>query len=147
MSLRRIPLFAEQLPTNVGRNLKPSQFHQTLMTQIIAPCGIDCVECEAYKATKADDWEELARIAESWSEDENTVHEPKDMLCDGCFGPRINGSCVTCDVRKCALNQGFHLCSNCEDYTCPTLEKLWKSFSSHDIDDLKERLLMAKFAI
>ena len=117
------------------------------MKQLIAPCGIDCVECEAYKATKANDWGELVRIAESWSEDEEKKYEPTEMLCDGCFGPWINGFCVTCDVRKCALDRGFRICSNCTEYTCPSLEKLWRSFSNHEIDDLKERLLMAKLTL
>ena len=118
-----------------------------IMTQIIAPCGIDCVECEAYKATKAEDWNELARISASWSEDEETNYEPEDMLCDGCFGPRINGFCITCGVRKCALDRGLQICSNCTEYTCSSLEELWQSFSNHEIDDLKERLLMAKLTL
>jgi hypothetical protein len=117
------------------------------MTQIIAPCGIDCVECEAYKATITADWKDLARIAASWSEDEDTEYEPKDMLCDGCFGPRINGFCVTCGVRKCALEQGLQLCSSCEKFTCPSLKELWNSFSNHDVEELKERLLMAKLTL
>ena len=117
------------------------------MNQIIAPCGIDCVTCEAYKATQADDWDELARIAKEWSDDENVHYEPKDLLCDGCFGPRISSYCVTCGVRQCALGKQLQLCSQCDNYICADLEKLWKSFSSHEISDLKKRLMEAKLTL
>ena len=134
------------LPSNAGRNLIQFGIKLLIMNQIVAPCGIDCTTCEAYKATQADDWDSLARIAKEWSDD-GTQYKPKDMLCDGCFGPRINGFCVTCGVRQCALGKGLKYCSNCTDYACSSLETLWESFVNHDIDEAKERLLKAKLTL
>ena len=35
--------------------------------RMIAYCGLDCSECEAYQATKKEDIEKLKAVAEKWS--------------------------------------------------------------------------------
>ena len=113
------------------------------MNKIIAPYGIICIECPAYEATQANDWEKLAQVAAKWS-DENYTLEPKDMLCDGCFSEKLHSFCAECGVRKCALGQGYQVCSQCSDYACTKLKELWDSFSSSSEDELRESLEHAR---
>ena len=113
------------------------------MTKIIAPCGINCSDCAAYKATQADDWEKLAEIAVQWS-DEDTKYEAEQMICDGCLGERLNVYCATCSGRACALDKGYTVCSQCSDYSCEKLENLWRTFSNWSIETVKANLDEAK---
>lgn len=113
------------------------------MTKIIAPCGIICSDCAAYKATQEDDWEKLAEIAVQWS-DEDTKYKAEEMVCDGCLGKRLNVYCATCSGRACALGKGFTVCSQCPEYSCEKLEKLWSTFSNWSIEAVKANLDEAK---
>jgi hypothetical protein len=113
------------------------------MTKIIAPCGIICSDCSAYKATQTDDWEKLAEIAVQWSEDD-TKYEAEEMVCDGCLGKRLNIYCATCSIRDCALDKDYTICSQCPEYVCEKLESLWSSFSGWSAETLKANLAEVK---
>lgn len=91
----------------------------------IAPCGLNCCDCEAYKATQADDQAKLAELASKWS---NKTHKwtLEVMKCDGCLEPRIFGGCLTCAVRECSIEKGVTLCKYCSEYACDKLTGLWK---------------------
>jgi hypothetical protein len=88
-------------------------------------CGIDCSECPAYKATKEDDTERLAELAEQWSTPEMRF-EAGDLVCDGCHGPRTFRWCGECPVRLCGIERGLENCAQCEDYPCGKLEEAWR---------------------
>jgi hypothetical protein len=113
------------------------------MTKIIAPCGINCSDCAAYKATQADDWDKLAEIAVQWSEGD-TKYKAEEMVCDGCLSNRLNIYCATCSARDCALVNGYTVCSQCSEYICKKLHSLWASFSSWSPETLKANLAEAK---
>lgn len=98
-------------------------------TQIIAYCGINCANCDAFKATQAGDTEELARVAALWREEYDPTLTVETIRCDGCSttGGRLGGYCPECPVRACAIDRGVQTCAYCEDYGCETLE----GFLSH----------------
>ena len=107
----------------------------------IASCGLNCGECAAYKATKANDTAKLSELAAKWGGDKGFTAQ--DMLCDGCTSDRVYRSCHGCTVRNCARDQGVKVCSQCGDYTCGKLEGLWKGYNLNT-EDMKRNLAKAK---
>jgi hypothetical protein len=81
---------------------------------MVAPCGIDCGQCECHTAK---DNPALMDYLIS-------VGIPKDRLpCDGCRA--IKGACpvleVTCDTYQCISERGRTFCYECEDFPCSRL--------------------------
>jgi hypothetical protein len=91
----------------------------------IAYCGIDCGGCPAYLATKEDDASKMAEVAEKWSSDEMPL-TAKDVVCDGCQGPRVFKWANECPPRTCGVEKGLITCADCGDYSCEKLENAWK---------------------
>jgi hypothetical protein len=99
------------------------------MLKLIAACGLDCAQCEAYIATQADDLVALGRIAEKWSKDFNAPGlTAVNIQCDGCMteGRKI-GHCAECKIRLCALDRGLATCAACQDYACEQLAAFFQS--------------------
>ncbi|MHA1988627.1 MAG: DUF3795 domain-containing protein, partial [Promethearchaeota archaeon] len=71
------------------------------MEEILACCGLDCSACPAYIATQKEDYEELKKVAETWSNDSMSFR-PEDIYCDGCnIDKRIFSWCKECPTRNC----------------------------------------------
>lgn len=89
-----------------------------------APCGFDCEACPAYRAARAGDEKELARLAREYSTGA-VRFEPEDMRCEGCRASSSNGSklCAFCAVRDCALPRGVRVCAQCTSYPCARIEQ------------------------
>ena len=97
------------------------------MSNLIAFCGLDCAQCEAYQATQAGDsaWQE--RLLEKWRVDYAAPGMTLEAVtCDGCRGPRTGGYCAECPVRACALERGLQTCADCPDYGCEKLEHFFQ---------------------
>jgi hypothetical protein len=96
------------------------------MSAIIAFCGLDCSECEAYIVTQANDEPGKQKLLEKWRvEYQSPDMEISAVTCDGCHSTvRLGGYCHLCSVRKCGLERGFATCAECPDYTCKTLEHI-----------------------
>ena len=97
------------------------------MERIIAVCGLDCAECEAYLATQANDEEWKKRVAAGW---ETTYHIPEvsliDVTCDSCLATsgRLSKHCYECDIRLCGIARGLPNCAYCSDFeTCAKLNR------------------------
>lgn len=91
---------------------------------MIAYCGLDCAECDAFRATQAGDLERKKQIAERWTKELKTVFTPEDIECDGCKSSRISGWCRrVCKIRPCAEQRGAKTCAHCSDYRCETLDR------------------------
>lgn len=83
---------------------------------LVAPCGIDCVNCEIYFSNITD--EVKARIAEGLKIPENEVP------CRGC---RIEGRCrlhSACLTLECTKNKNVDFCYECNDFPCSFLQPL-----------------------
>jgi hypothetical protein len=94
------------------------------MYEMIAYCGLDCSACPAFKATQSGDMDELARVAEEWSEQFGRDIPAESILCDGCKQDtgRLTGYCSICQVRGCGREKDVITCAHCADYACSDLE-------------------------
>ncbi len=54
------------------------------MNEMVAVCGLECHECGAFLATKENDDQKRARVAQEWSKRFTVEVNPKDINCDGC---------------------------------------------------------------
>ncbi len=95
------------------------------MAQMIAVCGLNCAECEAYRATQANDEAAKERIAAKWREQFNAPGITAAFVtCDGClaFGGRQGGHCAECNIRACGVERGLPNCAHCAEFgTCEKL--------------------------
>ncbi len=91
------------------------------MSRMVAYCGLVCSECEAYRATQADDQEWLERVAAQWREE---YHAPgiaaENIACDGCttVEGRHCGHWSECEIVACGVSRGVANCAHCPDYAC-----------------------------
>ena len=93
------------------------------MSEHIAYCGLDCYECDAYKATQANDTELMSQIANRWNRELGTEFTVKDIHCDGCLSQKISGWCQSvCKIRPCAETRKVQTCAHCKDYPREQLE-------------------------
>ena len=84
---------------------------------LVAPCGLDCEECKAFKATQAEDDGMREEVAEEWARAYNIALDPSVINCDGCMSgsDRLIGHCIDCPIRKCAQERGYSTCAECPD--------------------------------
>jgi len=95
------------------------------MAKILAYCGLDCGECEAYVATQKNDQAELGAVAKKWAAQFGGKEMGADAcVCDGCStGKRTaTAHAATCGLRVCASARGVVTCAHCPDYGCATLQ-------------------------
>jgi hypothetical protein len=100
------------------------------MHQLIAYCGLNCAECEAFQATQADDdaWKE--KIAAKWRvEYQSPQIDIHAATCDGCRSPlgRAGGYCAECPLRACGARRGVETCAHCAEFeTCRHLAEFYQ---------------------
>ncbi len=94
---------------------------------MIACCGINCIECEAFAATKDDDDLQRAEVARRWSEQFDTELKPEEINCEGCqsSGNILFSHCRVCEIRNCCRDKGLENCAYCDDYGCEKIKILF----------------------
>ena len=87
---------------------------------MIAFCGLDCLQCEAYLATREDSDNQRYDVAKKWSALYHKDIKPGQINCDGCkSNGRLFFHCKnTCGIRKCCKSKGVDNCAVCSDYAC-----------------------------
>jgi hypothetical protein len=97
------------------------------MQKMIAYCGITCDECPALLATRKDDDEKRAEVAEQWSKLYNTDVKPEEVNCSGCLSANavLYKHCQVCEIRKCGMEKNVANCAYCDDYVCEKLGDLF----------------------
>lgn len=108
------------------------------MAKLLAYCGLDCGECEAYIATQKSDRAGLEATAKKWTEQFGGKEITADAcICDGCASEKRTSSAhaVTCAIRLCASKRGVITCAHCPDFGCE-IDKQFFAFSPV----LKEKL-------
>lgn len=95
------------------------------MGKQLGACGLDCASCEAFIATKNNDPQEIARIAEVWSKQFEADIHPEHIWCDGCISTseRKCAHCSDCEIRACSVKNGLDNCALCKDYPCAQLSE------------------------
>ena len=106
------------------------------MKPMIAYCGLDCEQCDAYLATIRDDLALREKTAKKWSELNHVTILPEDINCEGC---RVDGKKTyycdkLCEIRLCARKKGVETCGDCAELeTCRTVAMI----TSNNPDALK----------
>jgi hypothetical protein len=120
--------------------------------EMIAYCGLNCVTCRIYLATREKNLKKQRQmregIARYITEHFGTVTRPEDITdCDGCTikDGSIFSGCQKCQVRKCAREKHLENCAYCSAYACEKLSKLFDSGSvgpdaRKRLDEIKARL-------
>lgn len=110
---------------------------------MIGYCGLDCVECEAFIATKNNDNALRAKVAEKWAKLNNAPIKPEHINCTGCqsSGVKIYYCDELCEIRKCAAEKSVGTCSDCSDYPCTALDQIFRSApqAKATLDELKKK--------
>ena len=90
---------------------------------MIAYCGLDCEQCEAFVATWKNDDALRRDVADKWARLYNAAIRPEHINCTGCksAGVKTLYCDQMCAVRKCAINRRLNTCADCADYPCATL--------------------------
>lgn len=96
---------------------------------MVAFCGLDCYECGAFLATKENNNQKRAEVAQGWSRLFKVEIKPKDINCDGCLseGGRLFNYCKVCEIRKCGKGKGLKNCGYCSDYPCRKLDFIFSN--------------------
>jgi Protein of unknown function (DUF3795) len=98
------------------------------MYDMTAYCGLDCRECQAFKATQANDLQLKKQIAERWSSQGDIKFEPEDIDCLGCKSDVISGWCrKLCKLRPCATDKKVATCAQCDEYQCEKLKEFLRN--------------------
>ena len=103
-----------------------------IVQEIVAYCGLTCISCPIYWATREQDYEKQqkmrTRIAQLCNEHYGSDLKVGNITdCDGCrteTGSLFAG-CRNCEIRKCARQREFLTCAHCPEYICEKLQKLF----------------------
>ncbi|MBP7732582.1 MAG: DUF3795 domain-containing protein [Caldisericia bacterium] len=94
------------------------------MEEKISCCGINCLECEAYKATMANDDAMREEVAKKWASAFNPDIKAKDINCTGCLSDdNIFSFCNSCKLRLCNKSKGTPNCAHCQEYPCQSVNE------------------------
>ena len=120
------------------------EWRYVTMKNMIAYCGLDCENCDAYLATVNNDQESRKKTAKLWAELNNAPIFPEHINCEGC---RVDGvKTVFCDsmcgIRQCAMKKGVNTCGDCSDLEkCSIISAILENNPSA-LKNLKEQILI-----
>jgi hypothetical protein len=120
--------------------------------EMIAYCGLNCVTCQIYLASRETDpkkqrqmREQIVVAIKKYLGEEKRVEDITD--CDGCKAQsgRLYSDCQKCQIRKCASEKGLENCAYCSEYACEKLTKFFESEGEQGgakkrLDEIKARL-------
>lgn len=108
----------------------------------IAPCGIDCNNCDAYIATLTGNTELRLKLAENYLAQYYKEIDPETLYCDACSSEgRHIGFCAECEIRACAFGKGYSTCAECSEFPCEKGSFIWteSSKSRAKLEELKQK--------
>ena len=109
------------------------------MEKLIACCGLNCTDCDAWIATMNNDDEMRRATAEKWTTQFNATGLTFEMInCTGCRQEGVKlGHCEQCQVRICVISKGFDTCADCfELETCSIVGMIHK-YAPEALQNLK----------
>jgi hypothetical protein len=94
---------------------------------MIAFCGLDCAQCEAFQAMQRSDHHDHADIAQRWHNLRGAENTSEDTVCAGCRsdGQRVRSCALACRIRQCARHRRLASCADCRDYPCAVLREIF----------------------
>ena len=97
------------------------------MNMPLAPCGLDCSQCDCYIATINNDLALKTKLADQAREHQGMDIKPEDLNCVGCIMEGAHISYVDdCKIRACVLSRKLANCAYCVDYPCPEVTAFHK---------------------
>jgi hypothetical protein len=120
--------------------------------EMIAYCGLNCIKCPIYVATREKNASKQKQrreyIARKIKEIYGTQCSVEDVTdCDGCTTKdgRLFSGCQKCQIRKCAREKDLENCAYCSEYACEKLSKFFdsegeKAGAKKRLDEIKVRL-------
>jgi len=118
------------------------------MNEMIAYCGLNCLSCPIYLATREENKEEQTEkrkeILRLLKENYGFNYRLEDITdCDGCTTDtgRLFSACKDCPIRKCVIEKKLGSCAYCEKYICETLEEFFskEKTAKTRLDNLREK--------
>ena len=107
------------------------------MNKYLSACGLDCPDCECYKATLSGDLAQKQDIAERWSKNYQASLTVDDIHCEGCMSSGRKFSwCDKCPIRVCVVENGYQSCAECDSFPCQT-----NAFLYEHVPAAKENIL------
>lgn len=97
----------------------------SIMSRMIAYCGLVCSNCPTFLATQNDDDIAREKTAAFYSEKFGFNLKPEEINCDGCIseGGKLIGYCQSCEIRKCCREKALDSCTICDEQPCEKLIK------------------------
>lgn len=85
------------------------------MNKMIAYCGLNCEECDAYIATKNNDEQLRIETSKLWSQLNQVEITPDMIQCTGCRmeGVKTPYCGFICAIRKCGMEKKLETCGQC----------------------------------
>jgi hypothetical protein len=83
---------------------------------LVAPCGLDCFNCEIYKDNLTSNMAEMLHA--------KLGVDVKDIPCEGCRrqeGRHFHFPPEGCATLDCAKSKGVELCCDCNEFPCALL--------------------------
>jgi len=110
------------------------------MKEQLAFCGIECMKCPLFIATKENSDEKRRQVAILWKELVPPGLKPEEMNCDGCLSERTCNP--NCTIRVCAHNKDVINCAYCTEYVCTNLARLFRTETrAHEkLDEIRKGL-------
>ena len=108
--------------------------------ELVAFCGINCLECPTFIATQTDDNELRKKTANEWSSPESPL-KTEEINCEGCTtkNKQLFTFCRSCQVRMCGTEKNVQNCAYCDEYVCDKLENLWQVFSTFSVTEIRKK--------
>jgi hypothetical protein len=103
--------------------------------RLAAVCGLFCGGCDIYLASHGDR-ELQRRIGENVSQVTSREIKPKEIKCEGCWGPLEVHWSADCKMLNCARERGYRFCFECEEYPCDKLIMFKDKHYPHVLDNL-----------
>ncbi len=96
---------------------------------MIAYCGLDCEQCEAFIATRNNDDALRVKTAAEWAKAYGAPIKPEHINCTGCksAGAKTYYCDQLCVIRKCAATKAIITCAECRDYPCSALARMFEA--------------------
>lgn len=100
------------------------------MSDLIAPCGIDCSVCDAFIATRDNNAALKQKLADNFKKQFGKDISFAELDCDGCSPEgRHIGFCARCAIRSCAFGKGYATCAECSEFPCDQGSFIWTTNS------------------
>jgi len=106
---------------------------------MVAPCGIDCRECDIFRAPREP--EIMDGILKWFQEERGLTLRREDIRCGGCLGDRSVHWSADCPILQCAVDDnGLRSCVVCGRFPCGRLEEWAGDSDGHReaLDRLKD---------